>query len=108
MFDDDLVRRLCREIVEEKDPEKAADSLSLPPLDVLTFSFPSLLGSLYTPKFLSDLKALHCCALRVWYRSCWGMEALLRERRKSKFFMCLSGKKSEECHAEKISSPMCR
>ncbi len=29
MFDDDLVRRLCREIVEEKDPEKVADLLSL-------------------------------------------------------------------------------
>jgi len=29
VFDDDLVRRLCREIVEEKDPEKVADLLSL-------------------------------------------------------------------------------
>ena len=29
MFDDDLVRRLCREILEEKDPEKTAELLSL-------------------------------------------------------------------------------
>ena len=36
------------------------------------------------------------------------MEALLRERHKGKFFMCLSGEKSEECHAEKISNSMCR
>jgi len=36
------------------------------------------------------------------------MEALLRERHKAKFFMCLSGEKSEECHAEKISNSMCR
>ena len=29
MLDDDLVRRLCREIVEEKNLEKVADLLSL-------------------------------------------------------------------------------
>src|ERR1035438_4636830 len=36
----------------------------------LLFRCPSLLGSVYTPTFFSDLKALLCCALRVWYRSC--------------------------------------
>jgi hypothetical protein len=30
------------------------------------------------------------------------------KRRQGKFSMCLPGEKSEECHAEKISNPVCR
>ena len=38
----------------------------------------------------------------------WGMEALLRERRKGRFFMCLPGEKSEDGYAQKTCSSMCR
>jgi tetratricopeptide (TPR) repeat protein len=46
-------------------------------------------GSVYTPKFLSDLKVRPCCGLRVWYRSCSEHGGAASESQ-SKFFMCLS------------------
>jgi len=64
-------------------------------------------GSVYTP--FSDQKIRPCYALRVWYRSCSEHGALLRKTTpRQVLFMCLSGDKSEECHAAKTSNSVCR
>src|SRR6202044_1348475 len=64
--------------------------------DVLTDRCPSLLGRVYTPTLFSRSKALLCCALRVWYRSCSEHGGAAPEKPgQGKFFMCLSGEKIE-------------
>jgi len=66
-------------------------------------------GSVYTPKVPFRPKVRPRCALRVWYRSCSELwRRCFGKPGQGKFFMCLSGEKSEECHAEKTCSSMCR
>jgi hypothetical protein len=58
--------------------------------------------------FAERARALRCCAWRVWHKSCFDMEALLREGRKGKFSICLPCEKPEESYAKKTRGSMCR
>ncbi len=82
--------------------------LSLAKAIFLLFRWPSLLGSVYTPTFFPHLRLSSAVLCEFGIDRARSMEALLRKTTKGKFFMCLSGEKSEECHAEKISNSMCR
>ena len=73
--------------------EPSASSLPPPPRDVLTLSVSIFTKPCLLSNFLAErTRALHCCALRVWYKSCLGHGALLGERRNGKFCMCLPAK----------------
>src|SRR5260370_42421467 len=83
--------------------------LSLAKAMFLLFRCPSLLvGSVYTPTFFPDLRLCSAVLCEFGTDRARNMEALLRERRQGKFFMCLPREKSQDGLAEHISRSMCR
>jgi hypothetical protein len=68
-------------------------------MDKVVFTLPSSFQTQASP--LLCVGSLVQIVLGTW-RRCSG------KRRQGKFSICLSGEKSEECHAKKISNPVCR
>ena len=89
--------------------EASVSSILSPLRDVLTLSMSLLPSNVYILiSFQSELELCIVVLDEFGRNRAWDMEALLRERRKGKFCMYLPSDKSEEGHAKKTSSSMCR